>query len=107
MPIYNKLVRDKIPEIIKADGREPKTRILDEAEYQTELFKKLLEEVNEVVEAKDDNKELMKEIGDVLEVLNAITKTFSLDSNEILKLKSECQQSRGAFDKKIFLESEE
>ena len=46
---YNKLVRDRIPEIIAEDNREPKTRILSEAEYVTELERKLREECEEVV----------------------------------------------------------
>jgi predicted house-cleaning noncanonical NTP pyrophosphatase (MazG superfamily) len=42
MKVYNKLVRDKIPEIISADGEKPKTRILDNVEYQKELLKKII-----------------------------------------------------------------
>lgn len=45
MKTYNKLVRDKIPDIIKADNRRPNFRILDEDEYKKELNKKLVEEV--------------------------------------------------------------
>jgi len=44
---YNKLVRDRIPEIIAAAGSRPKTRVLDEAEYISELRRKLVEEVEE------------------------------------------------------------
>ena len=47
--IYNKLVRDKIPEIIVGNGGEPFTRILDEDEYKVELETKLMEEYNEVL----------------------------------------------------------
>ena len=64
MKIYNKLVRDKIPEIILNDNCKPNTRILDEIEYKKELDKKLLEEVNEYL--KDDN---IEEFEDVLEVM--------------------------------------
>ena len=45
MPIYNKLVRDKIPQIIKASGKSPTTKILNEKEYITELRKKSQEEL--------------------------------------------------------------
>ena len=45
--IYNKLVRDRIPEIIRGAGKEPVTRVLDEKEYLHELIKKLKEEVAE------------------------------------------------------------
>ena len=47
--VYNKLVRDKIPEIIVGNGGEPFTRILDEDEYKVELETKLMEEYNEVL----------------------------------------------------------
>ena len=46
--VFNKLVRDKIPEIIKNNNEEPITRILNDEEYKIELEKKLLEEYNEV-----------------------------------------------------------
>ena len=45
MPIHNKLVRDKIPQIIKASGKSPTTKILNEKEYITELRKKSQEEL--------------------------------------------------------------
>lgn len=50
MKIYNKLVRDKITDIIEADGRIAKYRILDDNEYRQELNKKLQEEVREYIE---------------------------------------------------------
>ncbi len=104
--IYNKLVRDKIPEIIKKDGEMPFIRILNDEEYKEELKKKAKEEVEELLLAKD-NSELAKEIGDVLEVLEHIEKAFGLNKEEILKIKDERKQKRGGFNKKIFLEKTE
>lgn len=49
MRSYKKLVRDLIPDIIKGNGEEPITRILDDVEYKLELEKKLVEECNEVL----------------------------------------------------------
>ena len=67
MKVYNKLVRDKIPEIIEADGKYCKTRILSGEEYIAALEAKLNEEVAEY--QKDKN---LEEIADVFEVLQAI-----------------------------------
>lgn len=104
--IYNKLVRDKIPEIIKADqGRAPKTRVLANEEFIVELLKKLKEEAKELAEVKDNKPELIKEIGDVYEVIDAIIEYYNLDREGIMKLKNERKQKRGGFKKKIFLES--
>lgn len=64
MKVYNKLVRDKIPEIIKADGKECKTHILSKDEYIAALETKLNEEVAEYQEDKN-----LEEMADVLEVL--------------------------------------
>lgn len=102
--IYNKLIRDRIPEIIEKDGATFKTRILNDEDYKTELLKKLIEEAQEVVGAKDDNKELVKELGDTLEVIDHLVKSFGLDKIEIEKVKAERKASRGGFDKKLLLE---
>jgi predicted house-cleaning noncanonical NTP pyrophosphatase (MazG superfamily) len=104
MKKYYKLVRDNIPEIIKADGENPKIRILEEGEYQKELLKKLVEEAEEAEEAAGSNKELVKEIGDIEEVIEAVIKSFALDEKEIKELKAMRKTARGGFDKKIFLE---
>ena len=49
----------------------------------------------------------MKEIGDILEILEAIQKEWGLNPTEVKKLKEERKISRGDFDKKIFLEKTE
>ena len=105
--IYNKLVRDNIPEIIKADNAKPNFRILEQTEFVKELFNKLKEEVAECEQAQSDQAALMKEIGDIYQVLEAIIKNCGLDQAEILKLKAYRQANRGGFDKKLFLESVE
>lgn len=103
--IYNKLVRDKIPEIIKKDNAEPKTRVLEQEEYLKALLKKLEEEAKEVAEAGTDKQALMKEIGDVYEIIDAIIDNCGLDKAAIKKLQDERRTERGGFNKKIFLES--
>jgi len=103
--IYNKLVRDKIPEIIKQDGADPQIRILEEEKFLEALFKKLEEEVSELISARDNKKEVEKEIGDIYEIIEAIIENCGLDRGEILRLKGERREKRGGFAKRIFLES--
>lgn len=102
MKIYNKLVRDNIPEIMINNGTKPVTRILSDEEYLDELNKKLLEEVNEYLESGD-----VMEIADIEEVLLAILKVKEISLEEFNKLRMDKVNKRGAFDKKIFLEKEE
>ena len=69
--VFNKLVRDNIPKKIEDNGEVAITRVLDEDEYRSELYKKLLEEAHEVVES-SDSKSTIEELADVLEVVVAI-----------------------------------
>jgi len=102
--IYNKLVRDGIPEIIRGDNGDPKTRIMDNEEYQIELFKKVIEEGKELEAARGETKEVIKEIGDIYEVIDAIIESNGLDKDEIMTLKKVRREKRGGFKDKIFLE---
>ncbi len=103
--IYNKLVRDKIEDIIKQEGERPKTRILEKPEKIRELLRKLEEEVKEIISAKENMPELAKEIGDALEVIDAIIEECGLDKVEVLKMKAERKEKRGGFSRGLFLES--
>jgi len=102
---YNKLVRDRIPEIITVDNEIPKIKILKNKEFVDELLKKLHEETKEaMVAVKNTDKEgLAKEIGDLYEIIDSLIENFSLDRNEILKLQNERREKRGGFKEKIFL----
>ena len=99
MKVYNKLVRDKIPEIIEADEKTCKTRILSDEEYIASLEAKL----NEEVAAYQADKNI-EEMADVLEVLQAIciARGYSLEELEALRAKK--ASKRGGFADKIFLE---
>ena len=107
MKEYNKLVRDRIPEIIEAAGEKPVVRVLGDEEYREQLLKKLEEEAREAWEARGDKKDLEKEVGDILEVIEAVVRAFDLDEGEIKKIKEERRKSRGGFEKKLFLERTE
>lgn len=100
-----KLVRDGIPEIIQATGETPDVEILDKARLKEELMRKLVEEAKEVESSQKDKNDLIKEIGDVQEVLEAIIENFHLDPTEIAKTKEERKKSRGGFKQGIFLKT--
>ena len=99
MKIYNKLVRDKIPEIIKSEGREVKARTLTNEEYKKELNKKLKEEVREYLENNN-----VEELADIVEVVYGILNSMDITIEEFEKIRKEKVKKRGAFNKKIFLE---
>ena len=99
MKVHNKLVRDRIPEIIEKSGKTCVTHILSEEEYIAALETKLNEEVAEYQADKN-----LEEMADVLEVLQAlcVAKGYSLDELEGMRKKK--VEERGGFKEKIFLE---
>lgn len=99
MKVYNKLVRDKIPEIIEADGKECKTRILSNDEYIAALEAKLNEEVAEYQVDKN-----LEEMADVLEVLQAICTARGYSMDELEAMRAKKAEKRGGFRERIFLE---
>lgn len=96
--IYNKLVRDKIPEIIEASGAECKIEILSDEKYIKMIDAKLDEELAEY--HKDQN---IEELADLIEVIRAaaIARGYTLEELEAVRIKK--TEKRGAFEKKIFL----
>lgn len=100
---YNKLVRDKIPEIIKNNNETPVTRILSDEEYKIELEKKLLEEYYEVIETTGKNR--LEELADMLEVMIALANLEKATLEDIMTIADEKRNKRGGFKEKIFLES--
>lgn len=96
--IHNKLVRDKIPEIITANGELPDTRVLGQAEYVEELRRKLLEEAAEAATSDDT-----MELADVLEVVYALAEQAGLTRDELEAMRLLKEQERGAFKQKIYL----
>lgn len=84
MPIkdHNKLVRDKIPENLKAKGVGFQSKVLNTEEFKEALLNKLLEEILELINAQGDRTKMVEELADVLEVRNSIVKHFDLRSNK-------------------------
>ena len=99
MKVYNKLVRDKIPEIIINSSRKPITSVLDKDNYKKELDKKLQEELQEYL--KDDN---VEELADLVEVVYAILDFKNVSIQEFERIRNEKVTQRGAFKDRIFLE---
>lgn len=101
--VFNKLVRDNIPNINANNGEESVTRVLEEDEYRTELYKKLLEEANEVISSKTSD-ETIEELADVLEILKSIAELNGRTLDDVLKNANQKKLKRGGFEKRIFLE---
>lgn len=98
MPVYNKLVRDKIPEIIENSGKKVITTVLNQEEYLTELDRKLNEECAEYQQDKS-----IEELADMLEVIYAITVARGYSVEELEQVRREKAEKRGGFNGRIFL----
>ncbi len=100
--IYNKLIRDRIPEIITADGEEPEIRKLNQKEFKIELKKKVLEEAKELLKT-ESKEEITNEIVDIQELLAWLAKEFKISPDSIRSQKLKKNKERGSFAKKLFL----
>ena len=96
--IYNKLVRDLIPDIIEASGKKCRTKILSDKDYLKMIDKKLDEELAEY--HRDQN---VEELADLLELLRAAAIAHGYTLDELESVRSEKAKKRGGFEKKIFL----
>ncbi|MDF2945353.1 MAG: phosphoribosyl-ATP pyrophosphohydrolase [Bacillales bacterium] len=102
MPVHNKLVRDKILQIIEESGKDYSSIILDEKEYVLQLRKKLLEEIDEYLSAKNDN-EAIEELADILEVVNCLAKIHKVNPEKLEHVRKDKEDKRGSFKEKVFL----
>lgn len=98
---YHKLVRDRIPEIIRQSGIECEIAVLSDAEYRQALRLKLLEEAEEVAEANQD--ELVAELADLYEVIDALMLSYGISGDEVLNAQAKRRETRGGFTQKIML----
>ena len=97
--VYNKLVRDKIPEEInKKSDRKANYRILDDNEYLKELDKKLFEEAHEFVEEHST-----QELADLMEVIGAIMKANNISLDDVEEARNIKNEKKGKFENKIYL----
>jgi len=95
---YNKLVRDRIPEIIKSRGAEPITHIAEE-EFWEKLKEKLQEETSEFLEENNE-----KELVDILEVIDEICDFKKFDKEKLKKIQEKKAEERGKFKQRIILD---
>ncbi|MBJ8115841.1 MULTISPECIES: nucleoside triphosphate pyrophosphohydrolase [Bacillus] len=102
MPIYNKLVRDNILEIIKAEGLSYNARILTSDELLVEVKAKMIEEAHEFMEAVE-KKEAIEELADILELIHASLGSYGVDFEELEAIRKEKKEKRGGFEEAIYL----
>ena len=95
---YNKLVRDRIPEIIEASGKRCVCSTLSDEEYLAKLDEKLNEELAEYQESKS-----MEELADLLEVVRAVAVARGSSMEEVEAIRREKAAKRGGFEKKLLL----
>ena len=98
MKIYDKLIRDRIPEIIENSGNHCEVEIVNDEVALEYLYKKLNEEVEELLEDKN-----LEEIADVVEVLFAIGKKYGYSEENILNRRIEKKIKSGGFENNIIL----
>ncbi|REK61725.1 MAG: phosphoribosyl-ATP pyrophosphohydrolase [Brevibacillus sp.] len=102
MPIYNKLIRDRIPEIIAATGKRYTTSVLSDDEYLVKLREKCQEELDEYNSAKSD-RESLEELADVLEVVYALARVHGASPRDLEEIRRSKAEKRGGFEQKLFL----
>jgi predicted house-cleaning noncanonical NTP pyrophosphatase (MazG superfamily) len=93
---FDKLVRDRMPEIIRADGRTPVVEVLDDEAYRAALLAKLVEETAELAAATDDEA-WAEELADVLEVVRSLAEETGTTLQDILRRADDKARERGRF----------
>ena len=100
--VFNKLVRDKIPQIIEDNGEYTLTKKLNKEELNNALNRKLKEEASEVINA-SNKEEITEELADLLEVIYAKAKTNNISLEQIEAFRIKKQKEKGSFNDGIFL----
>ena len=99
MKTYNKLIRDKIPAIMTAAGKNFRTHIATDEEYTEKLKEKLLEEINEFLK-----EPCLEELADILAVLPALLNNLGYSEEQLVEMIDLKSKTRGDFEKRIILE---
>ncbi len=98
--IYNKLIRDKIPEIIELTGKKCNVQVLHPSEFEEELNKKLDEVVREYLTSED-----LEKLADVLEILYVLVEHHGCTMEDLEEIRFTKKEQRGSFSKKLLLQS--
>lgn len=101
--MYNKLVRDKIPEIVEQSGKMAIHKILSNEEHMKYATHKLYEEIKEYEETNIDE-ESLEELADILELVYTLGKMHGASFEELNRIREEKREKRGGFEKGLFLE---
>ncbi len=99
---YGKLIRDRIPEILEAEGLRYEVARLDDEAFRAALLAKLLEEAGEAAAARDADG-LARELADLYEVIDAVLEAHGLDAAEVRALQARRREERGGFERRLEL----
>lgn len=97
----NKLVRDRIADIICQSGKQCEVAVMPEAEFRQALREKLLEEAGEVAAASSEN--LVSELADLQEVIDALLRVYGIEREAVVKEQRRKRTERGGFEQRLRL----
>lgn len=99
---YYKLVRDKIPTLIKKSGKNVISKKIKKGDFKHYLKIKLKEEIDEILKT-ESKKEIIERIADIDEVLDYVAKEYNITPNDIKKEKKEKSTKKGKYNQREFL----
>ncbi len=102
MPVYNKLVRDLIPQVIEASGKTCRTRVLEKEEYLASIKVKMQEEALEFQKA-STREEAVEELADILELVHAAIHVYGVSYEQLEQKRIQKRLYRGGFSEGIYL----
>ncbi|ATP39662.1 phosphoribosyl-ATP pyrophosphohydrolase [Solibacillus sp. R5-41] len=102
MPIYHKLVRDLIPQVIEAGGKSCVTKVLGQSHHLGEIKRKMQEEALEFQEATSPS-DAIEELADILELVHAALHVYDVSYEQLEKVRVQKKEKRGGFSKGIYL----
>ena len=99
--IYNKLIRDQIPEIIHASGKKCETVVMTDEDFGQALRAKLVEEAQEIKNA--GPADLVTELADLCEVMEELMESNGITKEQVTAIQTLRRQDRGGFKKRLKL----